>query len=150
METIRSSVAAQSKVLSQAADEILSRQPVAERRFVPLSTADAVLRYAADFIPSWAGAIAIDLLPAVLVFVLAVVHGAIRRQSRSMPFAERITAAELLEALAVQQKLVQAGVTTEDLVRMREEREAEGEDAEQTNITSLDLASKTVRKGPTT
>lgn len=150
METIRSSVAAQSKVLSQAADEILSRQPVAERRFVPLSTADAVLRYAADFIPSWAGAIAIDLLPAVLVFVLAIVHGAIRRQSRSMPFAERITAAELLEALAVQQKLVQAGVTTEDLVRMREEREAEGEDAEQTNITSLDLASKTVRKGPTT
>jgi len=37
METIRTSVAAQSKVLSDAADEILSRAPVAERRFVPLS-----------------------------------------------------------------------------------------------------------------
>ena len=32
-----------------------------------------------DFIPSWAGAIAIDLLPAVLVGVMAVAHSAARR-----------------------------------------------------------------------
>ena len=43
---------------------------------MPLTSAEAVLRYAGDFIPSWAGAISIDLLPAVLVGIMAVVHGA--------------------------------------------------------------------------
>ncbi len=42
-------------------------------RFVPLSSAEAVLRYWSDFIPSWAGAISIDLLPVVLVLVLMIV-----------------------------------------------------------------------------
>ncbi|HLQ19808.1 MAG TPA: hypothetical protein VK146_12600, partial [Tabrizicola sp.] len=46
--------------------------------YQPISTADAVLRYASDFIPSWAGAIAIDLLPAVLVFMMMVAQSAIR------------------------------------------------------------------------
>jgi hypothetical protein len=105
MESIRSSVAAQSSVLSQAADEILAREPVAERRFVPLSSAEAVLRYAGDFIPSWAGAISIDLLPAVLVLMLAIVHSVIREDERNTPFAERITAAELMLALDVQRRL---------------------------------------------
>lgn len=105
MESIRNSVGAQSSVLSQAADEILSREPVAERRFVPLSSAEAVLRYAGDFIPSWAGAISIDLLPAVLVLMLAVVHAVIRDDERNTPFAERITAAELILALDVQRRL---------------------------------------------
>jgi DNA-binding winged helix-turn-helix (wHTH) protein len=63
MATIRTSVEAQSKALSDAAAEILAQPKVAERRYVPLSAADAVLRYAADFIPSWAGAIAIDRAP---------------------------------------------------------------------------------------
>ena len=44
--------------------------PVEPQRFQSLSTAEAVLRYAADFIPSWAGAISIDLMPAVLVLIL--------------------------------------------------------------------------------
>jgi hypothetical protein len=142
METIRASVAAQSKVLSQAADEILAQEPVAERRFVPLSSAEAVLRYASDFIPAWAGAISIDLLPAVLVFILAVVHGAIRRQEEKLPFAQRITAAELLEALEVQRALGRNGVDLEELIA-----KAEGDaDHEAHNITSLDL--KSPRKGP--
>ncbi len=125
METIRASVAAQSKVLADAADTILNRPPVAERRFVPLSSAEAVLRYASDFIPAWAGAISIDLLPAVLVFILATVHGAIRRQESRMPFAERITAAELLEALEVQRALNARGVDLHEAVRQAEERQAE-------------------------
>ncbi|MDX0406874.1 hypothetical protein GOC91_21320 [Sinorhizobium medicae] len=133
METVRASVAAQSKVLSDAADEILGRTPVAERRFVPLSSAEAVLRYAADFIPAWAGAISIDLLPGVLVFILATVHGAIRRQEEKLPFAERITAAELLQALEVQRAVMANGGQNGeagDLVEM------EGD--EPNNITSLD------------
>ncbi|KQO80006.1 hypothetical protein [Rhizobium sp. Leaf262] len=152
METIRSSVAAQSKVLSDAADEILSRAPVAERRFVPLSSAEAVLRYASDFIPAWAGAISIDLLPGVMVFILAVVNGAIRRQEETMPFAERITVAELMQTLAMQ-KAIAAEATSAKEVQATENAIAEAEDAkdetEANNITSLGL-NKTPRKGPAT
>lgn len=139
METIRTSVAAQSKVLSEAADQILTREPVGERRFVPLSSAAAVLRYASDFIPSWAGAIAIDLLPAVLVFMLSIVHGALRRQDQRLPFAERITAAELLEALEVQKALQQSGADIDTVIAQAEARD-------QSNITSLELSGKGPRK----
>ncbi|ASP69518.1 hypothetical protein [Sinorhizobium meliloti] len=131
METVRASVATQSKVLSEAADEILARAPVAERRFVPLSSAEAVLRYATDFIPAWAGAISIDLLPGVLVFILAAVHSAIRKQEEKLPFAERITAAELLQALEVQRAVTANGGQLGDLV-------AQAEAEEPNNITSLD------------
>src|SRR5690606_19442789 len=74
MDTIRSSVAAQSEALSAAAAEILNQPKVEERRFVPLSSAGAVILYAGSFLPSWAGAISIDLLPGVLVAILAVAH----------------------------------------------------------------------------
>lgn len=144
METIRTSVAAQSKVLSQAADEILARDPVGERRFVPLSSAEAVLRYAADFIPSWAGAISIDLLPAVLVFMLSIAHGALRRQEQDLPFAERITAAELLEAIRVQQALQVRGVDVESAVAQAEAK-AEPTKEEPTNIATFE---PTTGKGP--
>lgn len=146
METIRASVSAQSQVLSQAADDILAREPVAERRFVPLSSAEAVLRYAADFIPAWAGAISIDLLPAVLVFILAVVHGAIRRQEERMPFAQRITAAELLEALEVQRALGRQGIDVEQALQAAEADEERSR--ADSNITSLDMSAKAPRKGP--
>lgn len=99
MATIRASVDAQSKALSEAAAEILAQPKVAERRFVPLSSAEAVLRYAGDFIPSWAGAISIDLLPAVLVGVMAVVYGAMRRDEETLDDADRMTAADILKAL---------------------------------------------------
>jgi hypothetical protein len=135
METVRASVAAQSKVLSESADEILSRANVQERRFVPLSSAEAVLRYASDFIPAWAGAISIDLLPGVLVFILAVVHGAIRKQEEAMPFAERITAAELLMALEVQRAISANGV---DLEKVVEFADADCKVEETANITNLD------------
>lgn len=149
METIRASVAAQSKVLSDAADEILSRSPVAERRFVPLSSAEAVLRYASDFIPAWAGAISIDLLPGVMVFILAVVNGAIRRQEETMPFAERITVAELMQTLAIQ-KAIAAEAMSATEVQATEDAIAEAkDDTEANNITSLGL-NKTPRKGPAT
>ena len=58
-----------------------------------------MLRYASDFIPSWAGAIAIDLLPAVLVGVMAVAHGAARRDEETLEDADRVTAADLFRAL---------------------------------------------------
>jgi hypothetical protein len=98
MATIRASVAAQSKALSDAAAEILAQPKVADRRYVPLTSAEAVLRYARDFIPSWAGAISIDLLPAVLVAIMAVVHASARRGEDVMDEAENVTAADLLRA----------------------------------------------------
>ena len=105
MATIRTSVDAQSKALSDAAAEILAQPKVAERRYVPLSAADAVLRYAADFIPSWAGAIAIDLLPAVLVGVMCVVHASMRRGEDDMEDADRIIAGDMRRALDLQDSL---------------------------------------------
>jgi hypothetical protein len=106
MATVRASVDAQSKALSEAAAEILAQPKVAERRYVPLTSAEAVLRYAGDFIPSWAGAISIDLLPAVLVAIMAVVHGAIRRGEDAMEDADRITAGDLMRSLDLHEALM--------------------------------------------
>lgn len=99
MQTVRDSVAAQSAALAGAADEILAEPRVEPRRFVPLSTAEAVLRYWSDFVPSWAGAISIDLLPVVLVLVLMVVNDAMRREAGVVAEAETMTAAEMLRAM---------------------------------------------------
>lgn len=105
MGTVRDSVAAQSGQLAAAADEILKQPRVETHRFVPLSSAEAVLRYWSDFIPSWAGAISIDLLPVVLVLVLMIVHDAMRRETGSLEEAETITAAEMLRALDLYRQL---------------------------------------------
>jgi hypothetical protein len=157
MDTVRTSVTAQSKALAKAADEILARPPVQERRFVPLSSAEAVLHYAQDFIPAWAGAISIDLLPGVMVFILATVHGAIRRQEENLPFAERITAAELLRALEVQRAVTASGVNIEQAVAKAEADDKasaprpqpapestpeSSPETEPNNITAIDLKSR--------
>src|SRR6266481_6987139 len=71
---VESSIAAQAASLSGAADKILAMPKVEPIRFQTLSPAEAVLRYAGDFVPSWAGAISIDLMPAVLVLILCVVQ----------------------------------------------------------------------------
>ena len=105
IDNVRASVAAQSSALSMAADEILAEPRVEPRRFVPLSSAEAVLRYWSDFVPSWAGAVSIDLLPVVLVLVLMIVNDALRRESRSLEAAETMSAAELLRAMAIYRQM---------------------------------------------
>jgi hypothetical protein len=96
---VETAIKTQSTALSAAADEILQRPKVEAVRFTPLSTAEAVLLYARDFLPSWAGAISIDLLPAVLVFILCVVHDAIRREDNYDADAELVTAGEIRRAM---------------------------------------------------
>jgi len=96
---VESAVAAQSAALAAAADKILQQPMVEPARFQPLSTAEAVLRYAGDFIPSWAGAISIDLMPAVLVAIFCVVHASIRREGRIEADATTMSAADMLTAL---------------------------------------------------
>ena len=95
---VEAAVAAQSAALSAAADKIVQLPPVEPARFQPLSPAEAVWVYAADFLPSWAGAISIDLLPAVLVLILCIVHAAIRREGEPA-VSNTMTAAELITAL---------------------------------------------------
>src|SRR6201991_2775377 len=96
---VESSIAAQAASLSDAAEKILATPKVEPARFQAMSPAEAVLRYAGDFIPSWAGAISIDLMPAVLVLILCVVHGAIRREGLPAVSASTMTAGELVAAL---------------------------------------------------
>lgn len=106
MANIRASVDAQSAALHGAAQAIIDQPRVEPRRFVPLSTAEAVLRYAGDFLPSWAGAISIDLMPVVLVLLLAVAHSAMRRDAAALDDAETLTAAEMMRAVALHNQML--------------------------------------------
>ncbi len=108
LNEVRSTVDETSAVLAAAADEILARPAVQPLRFVPLSPAEAVLLYAADFVPSWAGAIAIDLLPGVLVLILMVVHASIRRQETHLSRDEAMSLKDLQAALEAWSRLSRA------------------------------------------
>jgi hypothetical protein len=98
VDKVQAAVAAQSTALSTAADKILAMPVVQPARFQPMSQAEAVWVYAAEFAPSWAGAISIDLLPAVLVLILCVVHAGIRREGEPA-VSNTMTASELITAL---------------------------------------------------
>src|ERR1700716_1406396 len=105
---VESSIGAQAASLSDAADKILAMPRVEPIRFQTLSPAEAVLRYAGDFIPSWAGAISIDLMPAVLVLILCVVHTSIRREGLPAFSASEMTAGELVAALQMAREVGEA------------------------------------------
>ncbi|MEO3387184.1 hypothetical protein [Mesorhizobium sp. CAU 1741] len=147
METIRASVAGQSEALSAAAAEILAQPKVAERRFVPLSSAEAVILYAGSFLPSWAGAISIDLLPAVLVAILAVAHAAMRRGEEEMEDAERITAADMLRSMELYEAL-RARQTAAEITEVREDEAATERESDAAppappqNVTPLSMAER--------
>lgn len=87
--------------LQVAASEVLALEPASEVIYTPISTADAVILYARNFAPSWAGAIAIDLLPAVLVMIVAVAQAAIRTGRDPAGTDDALTVAELRAALSV-------------------------------------------------
>jgi hypothetical protein len=149
---VEASVAAQAASLADAADKILAMPRVEPARFQPISPAEAVLRYAGDFIPSWAGAISIDLMPAVLVLILCVVHAAIRQEGRPALSASSMTASDLAAALQIARELEEARRGTERPADLRAAAEAatqaEPEKAtpEDKNVTPLSSA----RAGKTT
>lgn len=105
VESVRKTVREQSKALSSAADNVLNSPAVAAPRFIPISTAEAVLLYWRDFIPSWAGAIAIDLLPAVIVFIQSIVFSAVRRHEDPLPIEETLTLKDMETALAALKRI---------------------------------------------
>lgn len=99
MVAVVASVERLSQSLAEAANEVLAMEPPQETAYNPISSADAVIRYAGNFVPSWAGAIAIDLLPGVLVFVLAVTQAAIRNGRDGLSIEETLTLADLKAAM---------------------------------------------------
>lgn len=102
---VEKSVKTQSQALAKAADEILQRPAAAPPRFQPLSPPEAVLRYAGDFLPSWAGAISIDLMPAVLIFIMVIVEGSIRRHSGTDLDTETMTAADVIRGAEIYRQM---------------------------------------------
>jgi hypothetical protein len=135
---VESSIAAQAASLSDAADKILATPRVEPERFQTLSPAEAVLRYAGDFIPSWAGAISIDLMPAVLVLILCVVHAAIRREGLPAFSASDMTAGELVAALQMAREVREAQVRLPS--EAKAEAEPAAEPAADENVTALSSA----------
>lgn len=85
--------------LASAARGVQQRSAPREVVYTPISAADAVILYARNFVPSWAGAIAIDLLPMVLVFILAITRSAIRAGREGTGVEDTMTLAELRAAL---------------------------------------------------
>ncbi len=87
------------ETLTRAAEAVIAMPPPADITYTPISAADAVILYARNFVPSWAGAIAIDLLPAVLVLIVSVAQAAIRAGRDGVAVEDQMTLAELRGAL---------------------------------------------------
>ncbi|WP_322889767.1 MULTISPECIES: hypothetical protein [unclassified Yoonia] len=111
-----------SQTLGQAAAEVLALEPPQETAYNPISRADAVIRYAGNFAPSWAGAIAIDLLPGVLVFILAITQAAIRNGRDGLSIEETLTLADLKAAISAM-KDVEASMGDADAEMLRRVRD---------------------------
>ncbi|WP_370400874.1 hypothetical protein [Sulfitobacter sp. JB4-11] len=92
-------LAQRAATLERAAQTVMALPAPADTTYTPISSADAVILYARNFVPSWAGAIAIDLLPAVLVFILAITQSAIRSGREGAVVEDTLTLAELRAAL---------------------------------------------------
>ena len=105
IDSVAGAVSQTSAALVAAADEILARSRIEAFRFTPISSAEAVLLYAEDFVPSWAGAIAIDMMPAVLVLMLMVIHGAIRHAEGESEAVDSITLSDLTMAASALRRL---------------------------------------------
>lgn len=98
--SVLSLVEQRANTLAAAAADIEALPPPDEAVYAPLSAADAVIVYAGNFVPAWAGAISIDLLPAVLVFIIMVVQAAIRQGRGIRQTDDRMTVGEMRAALA--------------------------------------------------
>lgn len=100
IDSVRTVLAQRADTLRLAAESVMSMEQPEETVYTPISAADAVILYAGNFVPSWAGAIAIDLLPAVLVFITAIAQAAIRSGRETTPVSDQLTLAELRAAMA--------------------------------------------------
>ncbi|MCG6903837.1 MAG: hypothetical protein LJE68_14270 [Rhodobacter sp.] len=93
-------LAQRADTLRVAAEAVIAMPAPADTTYTPISAADAVIRYAGNFVPSWAGAIAIDLLPMVLVFIVAITQAAIRQGRGRAGVEDTLTMSEFRAALS--------------------------------------------------
>ncbi|UYV38571.1 hypothetical protein N4R57_05810 [Rhodobacteraceae bacterium D3-12] len=112
-----------STTLQRAAAEVTAMEPPIETAYNPISAADAVIRYAGNFVPSWAGAIAIDLLPAILVFVLAVTQAAIRSGRDGLSIEQTLTLADLKAAMNAMKDVEMTMGVADAAIHRRAERD---------------------------
>lgn len=110
IESVLQLLGQRAESLRDAAQAVIALPAAEETTYQPISSADAVLRYAGDFIPSWAGAIAIDLLPAVLVFMMMVAQSAIREDRDLLNPEETMTLGELRGAMIAYRSIEAAGL----------------------------------------
>ena len=122
IDSVADAVAQSSAALVAAANDILARERIEPFRFTPISSAEAVLLYAEDFVPSWAGAIAIDMMPAVLVLMLMIVHGAIRIEEGESALMDNLTLRELSLAASALNRLQIHAAPQADATRRHESR----------------------------
>ncbi|MGR3500171.1 MAG: hypothetical protein ACU0E9_14925 [Limimaricola soesokkakensis] len=133
IESVLTVLGQRAETLRQAAEAVIAMPPPADTTYTPISAADAVILYARNFVPSWAGAIAIDLLPAVLVLIVSVAQAAIRTGRDGVAVEDQMTLAELRGALialreieaatpaeASQEPIVPAAPTPVDIARPAE------------------------------
>lgn len=134
---VEGSIAAQANSLAEAADKILALPKVEPGRFQAMSPAEAVLRYASDFIPSWAGAISIDLMPAVLVLILCVVHAAIRREGAPAEGAAEMTVGDMMTALQMARQVAAARQDIPDAAIAEPTEDPRAPSPSEENVTPL-------------
>ncbi len=139
LESVLSVLGQRAETLRLAAEGVMGMTPPPEVAYTPVSAADAVILYAGNFVPSWAGAIAIDLLPAVLVLILMVVQAAIRSGREPIAIEDRMTMAELRAALI-------AARDVENAMDPREEEKEEETKPE--NVEPLEKPSPVKGSGP--
>jgi len=136
-------LAQRAATLERAAQDVLAMAPPTETTYTPISSADAVIKYARNFVPSWAGAIAIDLLPAVLVFILAITQGAIREGREGSAIEETLTLAELRAAVLAMRDMDAAMKGTSVDEDAREDRDESAPHDIVTENPALSTPSKT-------
>lgn len=105
MRSVLTALDTRAETLSSAANDVLRLPPPQETTYTPISTADAVIRYAENFMPSWAGAIAIDLLPGVLVLILSITQAAIRGGRSKLRLEQTMTLADMDAALVAMRRM---------------------------------------------
>ncbi len=116
IESVLQLLGQRAESLRDAAQAVIALPAAEETTYQPISSADAVLRYAGDFIPSWAGAIAIDLLPAVLVFMMMVAQSAIREDRSFLDPEDTMTLRELRAAMMAYRGIEAGGLDQDKAV----------------------------------
>ncbi len=99
IDSVLTVLAQRAAVLESAAQSVIDMTPPTDTTYTPISAADAVILYARNFVPSWAGAIAIDLLPAVLVLIVTITQSAIRFARDGSAAEDSLTLSELRAAM---------------------------------------------------